>query len=35
MGWLLPTPYYVVAVGALGVTGKPALRTLDWTDLIL
>jgi transporter family protein len=35
MPWLLPTLYYVVAVGALGVTGKLALRTLDWPDLIL
>jgi len=35
MAWLLPTLYYVVAVGALGVTGKLALRTLDWPDLIL
>jgi transporter family protein len=35
MGWLIPTLYYVVAVGALGVTGKLALRTLDWPDLIL
>lgn len=35
MGWLLPTLYYVAGVGALGVTGKLALRTLDWPDLIL
>jgi bacterial/archaeal transporter family protein len=35
MAWLIPTLYYVVAVGALGVTGKLALRTLDWPDLIL
>lgn len=33
--WLLPISYYVVAVGALGVTGKLALRDLDWPDLIL
>ena len=35
MLWLAPTIYYVVAVGALGVTGKLALRTLVWQDLIL
>jgi bacterial/archaeal transporter family protein len=35
MLWLLPTLYYVLAVGALGVTGKLALRTLAWPDLIL
>jgi transporter family protein len=35
MGWLPPTVYYVVAVGALGVTSKLALRTLAWQDLIL
>jgi bacterial/archaeal transporter family protein len=35
MAWLIPTLLYVVGVGALGVTGKLALRTLDWPDLIL
>ncbi len=35
MGWLLPTLGYILAVGALGVTGKLALRTLSWPDLIL
>ena len=35
MGWLAPTLYYVVAVGALGVTSKLALRSLVWQDLIL
>jgi uncharacterized membrane protein len=35
MAWLAPTLYYVVAVGALGVTGKLALRHLSWPDLIL
>ena len=35
MLWFGPTLYYVVAVGALGVTGKLALRTLVWQDLIL
>ena len=35
MSWLLPTLGYILAVGALGVTGKLALRTLSWPDLIL
>ncbi len=35
MAWLAPTLYYVVAVGALGITSKLALRTLAWQDLIL
>ena len=35
MAWLIPSLLYVVAVGALGVTGKLALRTLSWPDLIL
>ena len=35
MVWLLPTLLYVVAVGALGVTGNLALRTLRWPELIL
>jgi len=35
MAWLAPTLYYVVAVGALGITGKLALRTLVWQDLVL
>lgn len=35
MNWLIPTLGYIVAVGALGVTGKLALRTLSWPDLIL
>ena len=35
MTWLIPTLLYVLAVGALGVTGKLALRTLAWPDLIL
>lgn len=33
--WLIPTIVYVFFVGALGVTGKLALRTLSWYDLIL
>ncbi len=35
MSWLVPTVYYLFAVGALGVTGNLALRHLDWPDLIL
>jgi bacterial/archaeal transporter family protein len=35
MGWIVPTLYYIVSVGALGVTSKLALRTLHWQDLIL
>jgi transporter family protein len=33
--WIVPTLYYVLAVGALGIFGKVALRTLQWPDLIL
>ncbi len=33
--WLVPTLVYIVAVGALGVTSKLALRTLQWPDMIL
>lgn len=35
MGWVLPIMWYVVALGAVGVTTKLALRTLSWQDLIL
>jgi uncharacterized membrane protein len=35
IAWLIPTLAYVLLVGALGVTGKLALRTLSWYDLIL
>lgn len=35
MTWLIPTLLYVVLVGALGITGNLALRTLSWPDLIL
>ena len=35
MAWLVPSVVYVLLVGALGVTGKLALRTLHWPDLIL
>lgn len=33
--WLIPTLMYVLLVGGLGVTGKLALKTLNWPDLIL
>lgn len=33
--WLVPTLAYVVALGALGVTSKFALRTLSWQDLVV
>ena len=35
MLWIVPTMCYVVAVGALGVTSKLALRSLVWQDIIL
>ena len=33
--WLVPTLGYILAVGALGVTSKLALRTLSWQTLIM
>ena len=33
--WLFPTLAYVVALGALGVTSKLALRTLSWQDVLV
>jgi len=33
--WLIPSLWYVVAVGGLGVTGKLALRTIPWQALIV
>lgn len=33
--WLVPTMGYVLAVGALGVSSKLALRTLSWQGLIV
>lgn len=33
--WLIPTLVYVGAVGALGVTSKLALRTLNWQTLVM
>lgn len=34
MSWLVPTMAYVLALGALGVTSKLALRTLGWQHLL-
>jgi bacterial/archaeal transporter family protein len=33
--WLVPTIAYTIALGALGVTGKLALRTLDWPQMVI
>jgi transporter family protein len=33
--WLVPTSIYVLAVGALGVTSKLALRSLPWQTLVM
>jgi transporter family protein len=33
--WLVPTVIYVLAVGAIGVTGGRALRSLQWQDLLV
>ena len=33
--WLVPTLVYVVTLGALGVTGKLALRSLGWQELVV
>jgi bacterial/archaeal transporter family protein len=33
--WLVPTLAYVVTLGALGVTSKLALRTLEWQELVV
>lgn len=33
--WLIPTLGYVVALGALGVTSKLALRSMPWQGLIV
>ncbi|CAB4859457.1 unannotated protein [freshwater metagenome] len=35
MSWFIPTTYFIVATGALGITSKFALRSLQWQDLIL
>lgn len=33
--WLIPTLGYVIAMGALGVTSKLALRSIPWQGLIV
>jgi transporter family protein len=33
--WLVPTAFYVLALGAIGVTGQLALRSLRWQDLLV
>ena len=35
MAWLVPTLWYVLALGGLSITSKLALRGLVWQDLIL
>lgn len=35
MAWLLPTLGYVAVLGIWGVTGKLALRSLSWQDVLL
>jgi transporter family protein len=35
MAWLIPSALYVLMVGGLGITGKLALGTLRWPDLVL
>lgn len=35
MSWLLPTLGYVAVLGIWGVTGKLALRSLSWQDVLL
>lgn len=35
LSWLIPTLGYVAALGVWGVTGKLALRTLSWQDVLL
>jgi bacterial/archaeal transporter family protein len=34
-GWLLPAVGYIFTVGAIGITTKLALRTLEWQQIIL
>ena len=31
--WIIPTAFYVLAVGGLGITNKLSLRTLEWPTL--
>lgn len=35
MAWLLPTLGYVAVLGIWGITGKLALRSLSWQDVLL
>lgn len=35
MFWLICALYYIVSIGALGVTSSLALRQLRWPDLVL
>jgi transporter family protein len=35
VAWVIPSLVYVVAIGAFGVTGKLALRTYSWQELIV
>jgi bacterial/archaeal transporter family protein len=35
MSWLIPSLIYMLAIGALGVTTKVALRHLSWQQVIL
>lgn len=35
MAWLIPTLGYVAVLGIWGVTGKLALRSLSWQDVLL
>jgi len=35
MAWLIPTLGYVAVLGIWGLTGKLALRTLSWQDVLL
>ena len=34
-GWILPSIGYAVTLGSLGVFTKLALRSLDWTELVV
>ena len=34
MSWLAPALGYIAAVAVLGISGKLALRTLSWQDLV-
>ncbi|HZR93992.1 MAG TPA: EamA family transporter [Gaiellaceae bacterium] len=34
-GWVVPTLFYIVFLGASGVTTKLALRTITWEQMVL